>query len=95
MWQDIIISIGGVFFTIALIPSLLSQDKPALTTSVMTSSILFILVFTYASLGLWLSSLMNAIMCLLWATLAVQKLRLKSDLPGTKDTPSKLPNKSE
>lgn len=75
MWQDFIISGGGVFFTIALIPSLLSKDKPALTTSVMTSTILFAMIITYASLGLWLSSVMNAVMCLLWAILAFQKMR--------------------
>ena len=77
MWQDLIISGGGVFFTLALIPSLLSKDKPALTTSIVTSSILFVMIITYASLDLWLSSFMNAVMCVLWAVLAIQKYRMK------------------
>ena len=77
MWQDLIISAGGVFFTIALFPSLLSKDKPAFATSVMNSSILFAMIITYASLGLWLSSIMNAIMCCLWAVLAFQKMHSK------------------
>lgn len=76
VWQDVIIAVGGVFFAISLIPSLVSNDKPALKTSVMTAGILSVMVFTYASLGLWLSTIMNIIMCSLWATLAIQKHRI-------------------
>lgn len=62
MWQDLIIGAGGVIFTIGLFPSILSNDKPAFATSVINASVLFIMIITYASLGLWLSSVMNAVM---------------------------------
>ncbi len=75
-WQDIVISLGGVFFAVALTPSLIGEDKPAFKTSIITASILIIMVFTYASLELWLSALMNAIMCVMWGILAVQKYRI-------------------
>jgi hypothetical protein len=76
MWQDIIISAGGVFFTVALIPSLIGKNKPAVGTSVPTSIILFVMILTYASLGLWMSAVMNAVMCFLWAVLAFQQITI-------------------
>ena len=76
VWQDIVISLGTFFFGLALIPSLISKDKPAFKTSVMTAFILFVMVITYATLGLWMASAMNIIMCILWSTLAIQKLNI-------------------
>lgn len=73
MWQDYIFSVAGIFFTIALLPSLFSVDKPAITTSIMNGCILIAIIATYISLSLWLSALITVSTCLIWFTLAWQK----------------------
>ena len=72
-WQDIVLSIGAVIFSVALIPSILSKHKPALSTSTLTAVILAIFTFVYATLDLWFTSFAVGINCLAWSTLAIQK----------------------
>lgn len=73
-WQDIVLAIGSLVFAIALIPSLLSKDKPALLTSGSTSLVLFVFTITYASLSLWYATVTTALSAALWGVLALQKL---------------------
>jgi hypothetical protein len=72
-WQDIVLSGGIIIFCIALIPSILSNNKPALTTSVVTGIFLVMFTVTYASLDLWFAAAVTALNAALWLTLAVQK----------------------
>jgi uncharacterized membrane protein len=74
-WQDIVISIGSLVFAAALIPSVLGQDKPALSTSVTTGVVLAVFTVTYASLNLWYATVTTAVAAVLWSILALQKLR--------------------
>ena len=48
--------IGSLLLAVALIPSLRSEDKPALTTSLLTASCLAVFAVVYASLELWYST---------------------------------------
>ena len=75
-WQDIVFSIGSWIFAIALVPSILSKtDKPALSSSLLTASLLTLYVPTYASLGLTVSAISGGIIALAWWILAYQKWR--------------------
>ena len=77
VWQDIILSIGSWLFIIALIPSILGKNKPPISTSVLTGSVLAVFSLTYATLELWLSVASTALLSLAWFLLAVQKYRKK------------------
>ena len=72
-WQDWVFSVGQIIFLIALIPTLKGKDKPAILTSIITSLILSIFVFTYFSLKLWFTTASSIAMTAAWATLAIQK----------------------
>lgn len=72
-WQDLAITIGSIIFIIALIPSVMSKDKPALSTSIMTGSVLTVFAFVYLTLSLWFSAIVTAGTAALWLLLAVQK----------------------
>ncbi len=72
-WQDAILSVGQWVFLIALFPSILSDDKPALWTSIMTGSILAVFAVVYFSLSLWASAISVSIVSMGWFTMAIQK----------------------
>lgn len=74
-WQDIVLSVGGYIFILALLPSILGDDKPALSSSLMTGSILGVFAAVYASLGLTSSAISTALLALAWLFLAWQKWR--------------------
>jgi hypothetical protein len=78
-WQDLVLGAGSVVFSIALIPSLLGREKPALGTSVLTGSALTAFIAVYASLSLWFSTVTTAVTALCWWTLAYQKVRQGRD----------------
>lgn len=72
MWQDYVLAVGAFFFSIALIPSLRSQDKPAVLTSILTAVTLAVFAVTFATLNLWLSAIAEAIGVVCWSVLAWQ-----------------------
>lgn len=73
VWQDVVLTAGSIIFIIALVPSVLSKDKPALTTSLMTGSVLAVFAIVYATLSLWLATVTVASTSLTWFILAYQK----------------------
>ncbi|MEK7599533.1 MAG: hypothetical protein AAB462_00660 [Patescibacteria group bacterium] len=72
-WQDYVLAAGSLIFTLALVPSIKSDHKPALATSLLTSAVLFTVVFTYATLSLWFSVVSASFNCFAWLVLAFQK----------------------
>jgi len=72
-WQDIVLAIGSIVFAIALIPSLTSEHKPALWTSILNFGVLVVFVVTYASLSLWYATFFTSLTALLWGVLALQR----------------------
>lgn len=74
VWQDIIFTVGGMVFTVALIPSILGKNKPAFFTSIVTAATLTVFSFAYFSLGLMFSSAAVATTSIAWYILAAQKL---------------------
>jgi len=73
IWQDWVFSIGSWIFVIALIPTIRGGSKPALSTSLLTGSILAIFAITYFSLELWLSTVSTIATATSWYILAWQK----------------------
>ena len=81
-WQDIIIAVGQWIFLIALLPSIVSKNKPALSTSILTGTVLGVFAFTYATLGFWTSTISTILVSGAWITLAVQKYLLDKHVKG-------------
>jgi len=75
-WQDIVITVGSWIFAIALIPSIRGKNKPELSSSVMTGSLLTVYIFVFGSLELLGSAISSAVVALCWWILAYQKWRL-------------------
>ena len=76
-WQDIVIAIVQVSLAVALLPSVFKKGrKPAFLTSIMTSSALVVLAFTFATLSLWLSAISTILVSLIWFVLAAQKIMI-------------------
>lgn len=76
-WQDIVLTGGNIFFIIALFPSILSKNKPALATSLLTGGTLLVFTFTFFTLSLWFTTVATLTSCLMWFTLAFQVARSK------------------
>jgi hypothetical protein len=72
-WQDIVLAISFAAFNVALIPSMISDQKPAIGTSLLTTTFLIPGLVVYISLSLWYSAIMTAINISFWATLLIQK----------------------
>jgi uncharacterized membrane protein YqgA involved in biofilm formation len=72
-WQDWVFSIGGFLILMSLIPTLRGEQKPALTTGVMSFVLVAIFACTMATLGLWFSAFANALISICWGTLALQR----------------------
>ncbi len=77
-WQDLVISVCQLFFVIAMIPSIRSNDKPALTTSIMNVILVAIITVCLFTLKLWFSSFTAALVGLTWSILAIQKRKINS-----------------
>lgn len=75
MWQDYILTIGSVVFSVALVPAVLAREKPPLSTSAPTFFFLYLFSFVYATLTLWMSALTAFITATLWLILAIQRYR--------------------
>ncbi len=73
VWQDIVIFIGQWVFVIAIIPTILGKEKPALSTSIVTGTVLVIFALTYLTLKLWLSTISASMISAAWFLLALQK----------------------
>lgn len=81
LWQDIVISVGGYIFLAALVPSIIGKDKPAISTSITTGSVLLAFAFAYSTLSLWSSVFSTLLMSFAWFFLGWQKYREHSRMP--------------
>ena len=71
-WQEVVFTVGGFMFFVALLPSIFSDNKPALSTSLMTASFLSLFVVAFAKLDLWWSAGAQALGALAWWILTIQ-----------------------
>jgi len=77
LWQDYVISGAQLVLTFGLLPSVFGQNKPALSTSLLSGSALLIISVVFSTLSLWLSTFLLAAQCVLWYILAFQKFYSK------------------
>ena len=75
-WQDIAISVAQWASVIALFPSVFSRDKPALSSSLLTTACISLFFVSYLTLGLVVSAISAAFLLVTWATLAYQQWRI-------------------
>ncbi|MCL5411436.1 MAG: hypothetical protein M1150_01685 [Patescibacteria group bacterium] len=75
-WQDFVLTGGSIIFILALIPTVLGKEKPALSTSVITGIVLLIYAFVQSTLSLWFTSVSSVVTGLVWLFLAFQKYKL-------------------
>jgi uncharacterized membrane protein len=75
LWQDYVLTIGSLVFSIALVPAVMAKEKPPLSTSVPTFFFLYLFSFVYSTLSLWLATCTSALTATLWFILAFQKWR--------------------
>lgn len=76
MWQDYVMSVGQVLFIIALLPTIFDRNnKPPLSTSALTSSILFTFAFCFYTLGAKYSCVTSLGVAIVWAIIFFQKLK--------------------
>lgn len=71
-WQDLIFGIGSLLFIIALLPTLLGNNKPAWETAAITSVVLYAFSICYASLDLPFATITSAITASIWLAIAIQ-----------------------
>lgn len=76
-WQDLVLLIGNFIFFAALVPSIISSDKPSRWTSLPTAIVLTVFAFTYYSLGLNYGTFMVALSAIAWWVLFFQMMLRK------------------
>jgi hypothetical protein len=75
-WQDALIATGNFVMALALIPAILSHDeKPPLSSSLLTASFLTAFGVAFLTLGLWLAMAGVWSGALAWWVLAWQRRR--------------------
>jgi len=71
-WQDWVIMVGCFVLGFALIPSMISDFKPAFSTCAMSTAILISFTISFATLKLWLSTIAEGFASLMWFILLIQ-----------------------
>ena len=79
MWQDMIISLGIILASYALIPQVMHGFKIkkktiTIQTSLITAFAVFLVSIMFFTLGLYFSAIMNFIGGILWTMLFVQSI---------------------
>lgn len=77
-WQDWVLTLGQVIFIIALIPTILNKQKPALLTSITSAVVLIFIAAVYISFTLWFAALTTILTSIMWFVLALQSLGIIS-----------------
>jgi hypothetical protein len=78
-WQDVVISSCQLVAVFSLIPSITSNDKPALKTSAMNLILVLIIGNCLATLDLWFAATTAYLIAFSWGVLAYQKYRIDKD----------------
>lgn len=78
-WQEWIFNLSGIFFALSLIPSLFSEHKPSIWSSIPTAIFLFFIALAYYSLGYTVSAILTLPTVIEWGILAVQEFKLERE----------------
>jgi hypothetical protein len=78
LWQDWVLTLGSVILVTALFPSVFSKHKPALSTSLLTGSVLMTFAVVYFTLNLIFGSIITLFSASTWYVLAIQRFLMKN-----------------
>lgn len=73
-WQGIVLAVGQVVFIIALVPSIMTKDKPEIWTSILTGTVALSISITYMTLSLKAAAISAFFNFVAWGILAIQKM---------------------
>lgn len=79
-WQEFVLATGQVVFIIALLPSILSKDKPEIWTSILTGTVALSIAITYTTMSLTTAAVSAFLNFVAWSILAIQKWRQAKQL---------------
>ncbi|MGE0058307.1 MAG: hypothetical protein AB7P33_08530 [Dehalococcoidia bacterium] len=68
-------SVSTLVLGASLIPTIRGDDKPALSTGILTTVFVGVIAVTMATMGLWISAGANLLIVLAWGTISLQKYR--------------------
>lgn len=74
-WYDFIVFIGQALFAIALLPAIIGNKKPPISTCLMTGAVLLAFNISYLKVGMWWSVATTTVCALCWLWLAIQQIR--------------------
>lgn len=74
-WQEIVLTVGQIVFILALLPSILSKDKPEIWTCIMTGLVALSISVTYVTLNIPFAAVSAFLNFVAWSILAIQKIR--------------------
>jgi hypothetical protein len=69
MWQDYLIALVVMVFTLSVIPMITQKNTPPIATALAMSVGALILAIVYATLGLWFSLAVETLATILWGIL--------------------------
>ncbi len=76
-WQDAVFAVGGFILAATVLPTLLSNDKPAWPTSLSLAVILGVYTALFATLHLELAAAGAALQSVLWGWVVLQTRRAR------------------
>jgi hypothetical protein len=85
-WQSVVLAVGQILFIVALLPSILTKDKPEIWTAIMTGAVALSISITYFTLHIELAAWMAFLNFVAWGILAVQKYRQPKSLRKVRRT---------
>jgi hypothetical protein len=74
--NDLIFALGTIVFLLALIPSLITKNKPNKKTSIITSLVLYVFTFNYISLAMYFSAAVGFVTATAWLVLYFQSRKV-------------------
>ncbi len=74
-WQETVLALGQVVFIVALLPSVFSDDKPEIWTSIITGTVALSIAITYVTMHIPIAAVSAFFNFVFWSILAIQKYR--------------------
>lgn len=74
-WQETVLALGQIIFIVALLPSVFSQDKPEIWTSIITGAVALSIAVTYLTMNIPFAAVSAFFNFVFWTILALQKSR--------------------
>jgi hypothetical protein len=78
IWQDVVIGIGSVSFSLALLPAIWRRQPPPVITCALTTFWLWVYAVVFITLSLWFSAITGSVTALCWTILLYQASRSKN-----------------